>query len=235
MAFKLLERFRGLFEGQRYLHRRSNIGDQVASYLYDDLFDLGRSPKFVAAVRGEQRVINVANVSVGRSARRGDGTFGERVPNAPAIVVPEHLVSFGQVATVDIGIEVKVLAKAMIKQLDRVGTDMINQVSEFQRHGDNPICIGIVGINRARSYVSFEGVREWPTNGRKNPHPYQEADQAERRLLQRILPAYDEVIVLRYLATNVDPYPFNWEDANATQTLYAASLLRISREYERRF
>jgi len=148
---------------------------------------------------------------------------------------PSTWCRFGLVATVDFGIEVKVLAKAMIKQHDRVGTDMINQVSEFQRYGDNPICIGIVGINRARSYVSFEGVREWPTNGKKNPHPYQEADQAERRLLQRILPAYDEVIVLRYLATNVDPYPFNWEDANATQTQYAASLLRISREYERRF
>ena len=88
---------------------------------------------------------------------------------------PSTWCRFGLVATVDFGIEVKVLAKAMIKQLDRVGTDMINQVSEFQRYGDNPICIGIVGINWARGYVSFEGVREWPTNGRKIPHPYQEA------------------------------------------------------------
>lgn len=235
MAYKLLERFRGLFKGQKYLHRRSNVGDQVASFLYDDLFALGRSPKYVLAVRGQHSVINVANVTVGRTARRGDGTFGERVPNVAAIVVPDHLVSLGQVATVDVGIEVKFLAKAMIKQLDRVGTDMINQASEFRRHGGNPICIGIVGINRARRYVSFEGTREWPTDGRKNPHPFQEAEQAERRLLPRITPVFDEVIVLRYRATNIDPFPFEWVDAVATETEYAASLLRISREYEKRF
>ena len=189
----------------------------------------------MAAVQSQHRVINVANVTVGKTARRGDGTLGERVPNVAAIVVPDHLVSFGQVATVDVGIEVKVLAKAMIKQLDRVGTDMINQASEFRRHGGNPICIGIVGINRARSYVSFEGTREWPTDGRKTPHPFQEAEQAERRLLPRIQPAFDEVITLRYVATNTEPYPFEWVDAVATETEYAASLLRISREYEKRF
>ena len=164
---KLLERFRGLFEGQRYPHRRSNIGDQVASYLYDDLFDLGRSPKSVAAVGGQQRVINLANVSVGRSARRGDGMFGDPSQMLRPSLCPNTWCRFGLVATVDFGIEVIVLAKVMIKQLDRIGTDMINQVSEFQRYGDNPICFGIVGINRTRSYVSFEGVREWPTNGRK--------------------------------------------------------------------
>lgn len=90
MAYKLLERFRGLFEGQKYLHRRSNIGDQVASFLYDDLLVLGRSPKFVASVCGAHSVINVANVTVGKSARRGDGTFGERVPNVVPVAVPDH-------------------------------------------------------------------------------------------------------------------------------------------------
>lgn len=235
MAYKLLEQFRALFKGQKYLHRRSNTGDQVASFLYDDLFELARSPKFVAAVSGQRSVINVANVTVGRTARRGDGTLGERVPNVAAIVVPDHLVSFGQVATIDVGIEVKVLAKAMIKQLDRVGTDMINQAAEFRRHGGNPICVGIVGINRAKNYVSFEGTREWPTDGKKTPHPSQEAEQAERRLIPRIQPEFDEVIVLRYMATNADPFPFKWVDAVTTETEYAASLLRISREYEKRF
>jgi hypothetical protein len=233
--YKLLSRFRALFEGQKYLHRRSNAGDQVASFLYDDMFELGRSPKFVAAVQERDSVINIANVAVGRTARRGDGSFGERVPNVAAVVVPDHLVAFGSVAAVDVGIEVKILAKAMIKQLDRVGTDMINQAAEFRRHGGNPICVGIVGINRARTYVSFEGTREWPTDGRKTPHPFQEAEQAERRLVPRIQPLFDEVIVLRYRATNIDPFPFEWVDAVATETEYAANLLRISREYEKRF
>jgi hypothetical protein len=233
--YKLLSRFRALFEGHKYLHRRSNAGDQVASFLYDDMLELGRSPQFVAAVHTQQSVINIANVAVGRTARRGDGSFGERVPNVAAVLVPDHLVALGSVATVDVGIEVKVLAKAMIKQLDRVGTDMINQASEFRRHGGNPICIGIVGINRANSYVSFEGEREYATDGRKSPHPSQEAEQAERRLLPRIQPFFDEVITLRYLATNISPFPFDWVDAVVTETEYSASLTRISREYEKRF
>jgi hypothetical protein len=233
--YKLLSRFRALFEGQKYLHRRSNAGDQVASFLYDDLLQLGRSPKYVAAASTHRSVINIANVAVGRTARRGDGSFGERVPNVAAVLVPDHLVALGSVATVDVGIEVKVLAKAMIKQLDRVGTDMINQASEFRRHGGNPICIGIVGINRAKGYVSFEADREYATDGRKSPHPSQEAEQAERRLLPRIQPFFDEVITLRYLATNISPFPFGWVDEVATETEYSASLTRISREYEKRF
>jgi len=235
VPYKLLDRFRDLFEGKEYRHRRSNLGDQVASYLYDDLVDLGRSRKLVAAARLQSHVINMANVTVGKSARRGDGTFGERVPNVAAVVVPEHLVAFGEVATVDVGIEVKILAKAMIKQLDRVGTDMLNQAAEFRRHGGTPICIGIVGINHAGAYTSYEGDREWPTDGKKAPHPVQEAAQAERRLLPRIQAAFDEVIVLRYRATNIAPFPFSWLNAVETEKQYAASLVRISREYEKRF
>jgi hypothetical protein len=235
VTYKLLDRFRDLFQGTEYRHRRSNLGDQVASYLYDDLFTLARSSKFVTTVRTQSHVINVANVAVGRTARRGDGTFGERVPSVGAATVPEHLVSFGSVATVDVGIEVKILAKAMIKQIDRVGTDMINQASEFRRHGGRPICIGIVGINHATSYTSFEGDRVWPTDGRKTPHPFQEAHQAEYRLLPRIRDDFDEVIVLRYIATNVEPFPFSWLNTTDTESQYSASLLRISREYELRF
>jgi hypothetical protein len=235
VTYKLLDRFRDLFQGTEYRHRRSNLGDQVASYLYDDLFTLARSPKFVTTVRTQSHVINVANVAVGRTARRGDGTFGERVPSVDAAAVPDHLVSFGSVATIDVGIEVKILAKAMIKQIDRVGTDMINQASEFRRHGGSPICIGIVGINQASSYTSFEGDRAWPTDGRKTPHPVQEAQHAEDRLVPRIRDDFDEIIVLRYLATNVEPFPFSWLNAKDTESRYSASLLRISREYELRF
>jgi hypothetical protein len=41
--YRLLEAFQGLFEGRRYLHRRSNLGDLVAMEFYEDLFALGRS------------------------------------------------------------------------------------------------------------------------------------------------------------------------------------------------
>lgn len=72
-------------------------------------------------------------------------------------------------------------------------------------------------------------------DGRRTPHPFQEAEQAERRLVPRILPVFDEVVVLRYDASNSAPFPFKWVDAVTTETEYAASLLRISCEYEKRF
>ena len=182
MSYKLLEQFQKLFEGVKYRHRKSNLGDQVASFLYEDLFNLGRSPKFVAAVSNKSRVLNRKNQPVGSNARRGDGTFGEGLPHIVAVTIPDHMVAIGDVATIEIGAEVKVLAKAMIKQLDRVGTDMINQLKEFRTHGGNPICVGIVGINYAPRYTSYEGRKAWKTTGKgSHKHPLQEAQSAEDR------------------------------------------------------
>jgi hypothetical protein len=42
MDYRLLDTFRGLFDGVRYLHRKSNLGDFVASHLYEDS-DLSKS------------------------------------------------------------------------------------------------------------------------------------------------------------------------------------------------
>lgn len=167
--------------------------------------------------------------------RRGDGTFGELIPHAVAVELPDFVVARGPIATVEIGSEVKILAKAMIKQIDRVMTDLQNQKREFGRAGGNPITIGIVGINQAPHYVSFEGEREWPTDGRKHKHPIQEAAEAERRLVQRVATDFDEFLILRFRATNRDPFPFEWTDAGQTEMDYGAVLTRILRKYETRF
>ena len=95
------------------------------------------------------------------------------------------LVARGPVATIEIGAETKILAKAMIKQIDRVINDLTNQVTQFKRAGGNPICLAFVGINFAEQYVSFEGRKRWPTDGKKYKHPIQEAKQAEQRLNER--------------------------------------------------
>src|SRR5205823_6097167 len=116
-----------------------------------------------------------------------------------------------------------------------VGTDMKNQVEEFRTHGGDPICVGIVGINRAATYTSYEGDKEWPTDGRKYKHPAQEAADAEDRLMTRIKPLFFEFIVLRFTATNVAPHPFTWIDQAAIEDAYGAALVRMCREYERRF
>ena len=145
------------------------------------------------------------------------------------------LVARGPVATIEIGAETKILAKAMIKQIDRVINDLVNQVSQFKRGGGSPICVAFVGINFAEQYVSFEGRKRWPTDGKKYKHPIQEAAQAEQRLNGKARSAFDEFQILRFRATNARPFPFEWVDLATTEMEYSSVLTRVSREYDRRF
>ena len=233
--YALLRTFRGLFEGKPYRHRIANLGDLVASHLYEDLVALGKSAKLVERVQHHERVVNLKNLMTGKPGRRGDGTFGELVPAAIALIEKGMLVARGPVATIEIGAETKILAKAMIKQIDRVINDLVNQVSEFRRGGGNPICVAFVGINFAEQYVSFEGKRKWPTDGKKYKHPIQEAAQAEQRLNEKARTAFDEFQILRFRATNAKPFPFEWVGLGKTEMEYSSVLTRISREYDRRF
>jgi hypothetical protein len=233
--FALLDKFRGLFEGKQYKHRDSSLGDLVANQLYEDLVALGKSAKLVARVATRERVVNLANKAVGRPSRRGDGTLGELIPAAVAVTESGLLVARGEVANIEIGVETKILAKAMIKQIDRVIGDLGRQAEEFRKTGGNPICVGIVGVNFSPTYTSYEGSREWPTDGKKHKHPVQEATEAEKRLLAKAAPAFDEFQLLRFRATNVPPFPFEWLDYERTVREYGALLVRVSREYDRRF
>lgn len=235
MSYELLEEFRGLFAGKRYLHRNSALGDWVAMHLYEDLYALGRSKKLRARIRSADRVLNVANRRRGIKARRGDGTFGEIVPEVTPVKDPGFVVARAAIATVEIGAEVKILAKAMIKQIDRVIGDLVKQVQHFRRGAGDPLCVGVVGINWASVYTSYEGDRAYRTDGKKYAHPLQEAQEAERRITDQAKPSFDELLVLRFRATNEPPYPFDWIDYPATTQDYGAILTRVSREYERRF
>lgn len=71
--YAVLRVFRGLFEGRPYLHRDSSLGDRVASYLYEDLYNLGKSTKLRERIETRSRVLNVQNLTVGILRRRGDG------------------------------------------------------------------------------------------------------------------------------------------------------------------
>ena len=144
--------------------------------------------------------------------------------------------SRGPIATVEIGVEVKVLAKAMIKQIDRVKNDLRHQVTEFKLGGGSPICIAVVGINQAESMTSYEGDRPWPTTGAGGfLHPFQEAPEAERRLRAVAQPEFDEFLVLRFKATNAQPYLFEWVNYKDTRLDYAAALSRVSARCQQRF
>ena len=233
--FALLRTFESLFAGRKYEHRNSTLGDLVACQLYEDLAKLGRSPKLLARIKEGECVVNLGNKTVGKKSRRGDGTFGELVPTALALTEQGWLVARGEIANIQIGAETKILAKAMIKQIDRVIGDLVRQVEEFRTTGGQPICVGIVGINSAESYTSYEGERPWPTDGKKHKHPAQEAGAAEQRLLARAAPAFDEFQVLRFRASNIAPFAFAWPDYDQTAKEYSALLVRLSREYDRRF
>lgn len=205
-------------------------------HLYEDLMAVGRSAKFVAAVEHGDRVVNTQNLRRGVKARRGDGTFGEIIPGEKAIVDSGYAVGRGPIATVEIGVEVKILAKAMIKQIDRVINDLRNQVTQFKRGGGKPICVAVVGINHASYCVGYEGNRAFPTTGHSGYlHPIQEAVEAEKRLRQEAAPAFDEFLVLRYRATNEAPYPFEWVKYEETRLDYAAVLARIGSQYQQKF
>jgi hypothetical protein len=237
LEYRLLTEFRRLFEGKIYKHRASNQGDCVAMHLYEDLIAINRSPKVIeAAINRKDRVLNVQNKRRGVAARRGDGTFGEIIPGESPITDSGYLIARGPIATVEIGIEVKILAKAMIKQIDRVINDLRNQVVQFKRGGGHPICVAVIGINQAESTVGYEGDRPFPTTGKAGfLHPFQEAPEAERRLLAEAAPEFDELLVLRFKATNAPPYPFEWADYKETRLDYAAALARISARYQQRF
>lgn len=233
--FSLLRTFRSLFEGTRYKHRDSSLGDFVASQLYEDLVALNKSALLVQRVQAHECVVNLANKAVGKPSRRGDGTFGELVPTVVALTERGLHVARGEIANIQIGAETKILAKAMIKQIDRVIGDLVRQVEEFRKAGRNPICVGFVGVNYAESYTSYEGERPWPTDGRKYKHPVQEASAAEARLREKALPSFDEFLFLRFRASNVLPFPFEWVNYEQTAKEYAALLLRVSRLYDERF
>ncbi len=233
--FALLNTFKHLFDGRCYLHRDSSLGDQVACQLYEDLVALNRSATLVARTKQRDCVVNLRNQAIGKKVRRGDGTFGELVPTAVAIKADGFLVSRGPVANIQIGAETKVLAKAMIKQIDRVIGDLVRQAEEFKKTGGDPITVAFVGVNHAASYTSYEGDRSYATDGGKEKHPVQEAAEAHSRIRLRAVPAFDELQFLPFRATNTPPYPFEWVDEETTRMEYAALLLRVSREYDRRF
>jgi len=232
LVYRLLQGFEALFKGQAYLHRKSNLGDSVAMLLYEDLHTLARSPKYLNRVNGGISVLNSANKRHGVKARRGDGSFGETVPGTIPIKDLGYSVMRGPIATIEIGIEVKILMKAMIKQIDRVISDLKGQAVHFRSRGGNPICVGIVGINQAPYTTSYEGARSFRTDGRVHKHPASEAAEAERRLISLAAPSFDEFIVLRFSAFNESPFIFDWVNITATELDYGAALARISREYE---
>ena len=230
--FKLLARFEETFRGRPYLHRNSQLGNRIADYLFDDLYELDTHSRLRSDVDAGRVALNPKGISPGLKARRGDGSFGPIVPGHIPRPFLGHSIPVAPTAEVDIGAEVKILAKAMIKQIDRVTSDLCGQAAHFKRKSPDALTVGIVGLNMAEEYVSYEGDREYPT-GKYGPHPAQEAPEAERRLLVEAEPCYREFLVLPFKSNNRSPFDFEWVGVDRIRDGYASILLRLIRAYER--
>lgn len=238
MTARLLDAFRALFEGRPYRHRVSTHGDRLALELYEDLYDLGRSPKFNASVDARQYGVGPKNKSVTlQRMRRGDGTFGQIIDPAKAREFPGYRVARGALATIDIAAEVKVLNKAMIKQIDRVVNDLDKQVKNWKSVSATVITVAFIGVNYAPYTVGYEGERSFRTDGGDHKHPADEAPSAERHIITRVVERniYDEVVMLQYCSTNDSPFSFAWVDEARTEQAYRATLVRLASKFERMF
>lgn len=233
MSDLLLDRFREVFDGKKYRHRRSTIGDKVAQFLYEDLYVIDQSKKYNGRVDAGDAVLNSKNTTRGVKHRRGDGSFGRIIPDEEPVWDEGFYVARGPTATIQIGAEVKILAKAMMKQIDRVQNDLRNQARQFRRSNDEAITVGIVGVNHAEECRSYEGDRHYDT-GETGAHPVDEAEQAIERL-ENVRPDFDELIVLRFDATNKGNFPFEWVDRVETRRDYTSAVVRIASRYQRRF
>ena len=234
VTFQLLDHFQALFQGHPYRHRASTHGDWIAQFIFEDLFRLDHSPKLIERIQQHRSVLNSTNRAHGVKHRRGDGSLGTLIPGDSAIADSGFVVGRGPIANIEIGIEVKVLAKAMIKEIDRVKNDLRKQVEEFRRSEGRAVTAAIVGGNHADVYRSFEGDREFVTEGKRYKHPATEAAAAIAHI-EQIRSVFDELLILKFRATNLDPFPFEWIDRNAVRQDYASLLVRLSRLYEQRF
>jgi hypothetical protein len=229
--FHLLNAFEKVFRCTVYRHRVSTIGDSVVVYLFEDLVALGQSGKLIGRVRDGELGVNIGNQIKGKKGRRGDGTFGRCVPGQTLLSEPKFVVPRGLVANLEIGTEIKIGATKLIAQVDRVMNDLSKQANIFKAHNPSAIKVGIVGVNFAPTYTSHEGERQFIA---KTP-PAREAAEFARRIEDKVAPYYDELLILRFQATNIPPYEFGWVNKRETEQLYGSALVRISAEYDRRF
>lgn len=225
-----------MFQGQLYRHRSSNKGDRIVSHLYEDLYDLNQSSSYHAGIQQGSLVYNRGNRVVGPiiggvRVRRGDGLLGQAVPGQPLVQEAGFAVQRGHVANIRIGIEIKIVSTAMARQFDRVMTGILDQHAVFKRVSDDCITVVMIAVNHAVEYESYEGSRVF------NSSPVDEAAKTIRRFAHELTSVnlYDEVLLVPFAASNIDPFPFAWPNWQATYAAYNASLVRLGNAYESRF
>lgn len=230
--FRLLETFRKTFAGTLYKHRDSTLGNKIGRQLFEDLLSHEVSGNYAEHVGRRLGVVNSGGrIHTPRAIRRNDSIFG-RVP-AGADLKPAgegFLVLEGPVAEPRIGCEVKIIAKSQQKQIDRVISDLENFALRMKSLSPQCINVAVVGVNEESDYVGHEGERAFRDRLRE-----QEPTLVVAKLREHLLSRYDELLTVRFKATNQPSYPFAWLDARQTELDYGAVLTRVGDLYQRRF
>jgi hypothetical protein len=88
----------------------------------------------------------------------------------------------------------------------------------------------VVGVNYESNYVGWEGDRPYRHKLTTN-----EPEIVSARLAEALLDPYDELLVVRFRATNQPPYPFTWAQPKDISLDYGAALTRVGELYQSRF
>jgi hypothetical protein len=163
---------------------------------------------------------------------------------AAAVAEPGFVIRRGTTVITEIGVEVKILAKAMIKQIDRVVGDLTKQAVAFSTKGvgsKTPLSIAVVGVNHSPAFLGYEANRTTLADGTRQPdgmihsRPCDEAARAKDELNMKAHAVYSEFLILEFEATNMVPYPFKWVNGQKTLDDYNALLSRLASAYEASF
>lgn len=228
--FALLDAFRQTFSGRVYRHRDSTLGNRIARQLFEDLLTHRVAHRYIDHVESKIGVVNRGGGIHGKVIRRNDSVFG-RPPAGVAVGPPPQgfQVPEAPIAEPRIGCEVKILAKAQQKQIDRVINDLAGFGRKMKSLSEKCVRIAIVGVNHEPEYVGYEGQR--PFRGRLRSR---EAEIVTVKL-GGATEEYDEFLILPFRATNVDPFPFDWLSSERVNLDYGAALTRVGERYDERF
>lgn len=232
LPFRLLDRFAATFQHGPYKHRSPSLGNRIGRELFEDLTSHSVSNSLADRMQSRQEIVTMSGEIYGRKRVRCNDSFSGRPPAGELDIraVPGFEVYEGVIAEPHIGCEVKILAKAQQKQIDRVINDLRGFGARMRRLHVRCINVAVVGVNHESEYVSYEGEREYRDRLRAN-----EAIQTEQRV-REIQDDFDEVLILPFRATNEAPaFPFTWVDKRRTRRDYGAILTRIGSLYDERF
>jgi hypothetical protein len=166
-----------------------------------------------------------------RAIRRNDSILG-RPPAGFTLAPPPPGFSVleGPVAEPRVGCELKILAKSQLKQIGRVISDLERFADRMKSLNDRCINTAVVGVNYESDYVGWEADRPYRHKLTSN-----EPEIVSARLTEALLDRYDELLILRFRATNQSAYPFSWVQLKQVDLDYGAALTRIGELYQSRF